>query len=259
MGTFRLENGQANASVTMALEAGYRHIDTAQIYNNEAEVGEALQHSHVNRDEIFLTTKVWNNHLNQTTFVASVKESLQKLKTEYLDLLLIHWPSPENNESMQEYLTELLAVKNLGLTRHIGVSNFTIANLQEAFDTIPANEIFTNQVEVHPYLTNKKLREFCKKHGIHITSYMPFAYGKVFKDPVIVNLAEKYQVGVAELVIAWHLSQDLLPIPSSTKRENLEQNLKGVHLRLDEEDIALINTLDCNERLATPDFSPQWD
>lgn len=259
MGTFRLENGQAKASVSMALDAGYRHIDTAQIYNNEAEVGEALKESAINRDEIFLTTKVWNCHLNQSSFISSVKDSLFKLQTDHVDLLLIHWPAPQHNESMKEYLTQLLSAQQQGLSKHIGVSNFTIANLKEAFNTIAPNDLFTNQVEVHPYLNNKILRNFCCNKGIHITSYMPFAYGKVFKDPVILSLAEKYRVSAAEVVIAWHLNQGLLPIPSSTKKANLHDNLKGLELILTDSDIALINTLDRNERLAAPEFSPEWD
>jgi len=130
IGTFRLEGKTAYNSVQMALDIGFRHIDTAQIYGNEEQVGKAIKDSSVPRSEIFITTKVWNDKLNKAKFVDSVKQSLEKLQLDYVDLLLIHWPSPSNGEKMSEYLTELKKVKELGLAKHIGVSNFTIANLE---------------------------------------------------------------------------------------------------------------------------------
>ena len=177
IGTFRLEGDTAYNSVKMALEVGFRHIDTAQIYGNEAQVGQAIKESAIPRDELFITTKVWNNKLNKSDFISSVKKSLENLQVESVDLLLIHWPAPSNDEPMAEYLGELLKAKQQGLTKHIGVSNFTIANLNEAMQTLDSREVFTNQIEVHPYLTNTKLRSFCNKHDIHVTAYMPFCCG----------------------------------------------------------------------------------
>lgn len=259
MGTFRLKDDIAYNSVTMALETGFRHIDTAQIYGNEQDVGRAIKDSGIARDELFITTKVWNDKLNQQGFIASVKQSLADLQLDYVDLLLIHWPAPSNNESMQEYLTELKQAKTLGLTRHIGVSNFTIANLREALEVLNAEEIFTNQVEVHPYLTNQKLRNFCQQHGIHVTGYMPFAVGKVLKDETITAIADKHRVSTAEVVIAWQLQQGLATIPSSTQRANLATNFKATQLQLSAEEISQINGLDRNDRQADPDFAPDWD
>ncbi|MEC8377420.1 MAG: aldo/keto reductase, partial [Pseudomonadota bacterium] len=132
VGTFRLKDDEAYDSVTMALDVGFRHIDTAQIYGNEESVGRAIKDSSVEREDIFVTTKVWNDKLNKSQFVDSVKESLNKLQLSYVDLLLIHWPSPENGESMEEYLGELLRVKEMGLTKAIGVSNFTVAQIEQA-------------------------------------------------------------------------------------------------------------------------------
>lgn len=259
VGTFRLKDDEAYNSVTMALDIGYRHIDTAQIYKNEAAVGRAIKDSPVPREDIFVTTKVWNDKLNRTHFVESVEESLRKLQLFYVDLLLIHWPSPEHGESMQEYLGELLRVKEMGLAKNIGISNFTAAQTEEAVRILGEGVIATNQIEVHPYLINEKVRETCAKHGIVVTGYMPFAVGKVLKDDTILSIAKKYNVTAAEVVVAWELAHGLVTIPSSTKRENLATNFKALSLKLDAEDVAKIDALDCGDRQATPDFAPDWD
>ncbi|ANB24585.1 2,5-didehydrogluconate reductase B [Alteromonas stellipolaris] len=259
VGTFRLKDEEAYNSVTMALEVGFRHIDTAQIYGNEEAVGRAIKDSAVAREDLYVTTKVWNDKLNKASFIDSVKESLAKLQLDYVDLLLIHWPSPENGESMEEYLGELLKVKELGLTNEIGVSNFTVAQVEQAVGILGEGVIATNQVEVHPYLTNDKVRAACDRHGIVVTGYMPFAVGKVLKDDTIVAIAEKHGVSAAEVVVAWELANGLVTIPSSTKRKNLETNFKALDLTLDAQDIAKIDALDCGDRQATPDFAPEWD
>lgn len=263
VGTFRLKDDEAYNSVTMALEIGFRHIDTAQIYGNEEAVGRAIKDAITNnvvaRKDLYVTTKVWNDKLNKTRFVDSVKESLENLQLSYVDLLLIHWPAPENGESMEEYLGELLRVKELGLTKEIGISNFTVAQIEEAVSMLGEGVIATNQVEVHPYLTNEKVRGACEKYGITVTGYMPFAVGKVLKDETITAIADKHGVSTAEVVIAWELAHDLVTIPSSTKRKNLETNFKGLELTLDADDIAKIDALDCGDRQANPDFSPAWD
>ena len=263
VGTFRLKDDEAYNSVTMALEVGFRHIDTAQIYGNEEAVGRAIKDAIANnlvaREDLYVTTKVWNDKLNKASFVDSVKESLEKLQLSYVDLLLIHWPSPENGESMEEYLGELLRVKELGLTKEIGISNFTVAQIEEAVSILGEGVISTNQVEVHPYLTNEKVRAACEKHCITVTGYMPFAVGKVLKDETIIAIADKHGVSTAEVVVAWELAHGLVTIPSSTKRKNLETNFKALELTLGADDIAKIDALDCGDRQANPDFSPAWD
>ncbi len=259
VGTFRLEDKECYDSVTMALDIGFRHIDTAQIYGNEEAVGKAIKDSDVNRNELYVTTKVWNDKLNAKDFIPSVKESLSKLQMSSVDLLLIHWPSPANGEPMEEYLAELAKAKKQGLTRKIGVSNFTIEHLEKATDILGEGEIATNQVEVHPYLTNEKLRAYCKEKGIHITAYMPFAVGKVLSDETILSIAEAHNVSAAEVVIAWELAHGMATIPSSTKRKNLETNYKGSELVLSDEEVRRIDALNKDDRQATPDFSPEWD
>ena len=259
MGTFRLQGQVAYDSVKMALEEGYRHIDTAQIYGNEEQVGQAITDSDISRDALFITTKVWIESFTKETFLDSVKGSLAKLKTDYVDLLLIHWPSPKDTISMMEYLGELKKAKDLGLAREIGVSNFTIAQTQQAIDILGAENIFTNQIEVHPYLQNDKLVDFCQANSIQVTGYMPFAYGKVLSNETLKALAEKHNISTAQLVIQWLVQRNIVTIPSSTKRGNLTSNFEKVSITLSDADMKRIAELDCNDRQANPDFAPEWD
>ncbi|QOL25808.1 2,5-didehydrogluconate reductase DkgB [Thalassotalea sp. LPB0316] len=258
-GTFRLEGDVAYQSVLTALRAGYRHIDTAQIYGNEVEVGKAIADSGIARSEIFLTTKVWNDNLSQEKFVTSVKTSLNKLASDYVDLLLIHWPAPPKGTSLLDATQSLVKAKEQGLTRAIGVSNFTIAQLEAIKPALTDTPLLTNQVEVHPYLTNLKLRAYCQQHNITVTGYMPFAVGKVLKDPVVTSIAKAHNCTPAQAIIAWTQANHLITIPSSTKAKNIEANLAGLSIKLTSTQLAAIDQLNCNERIATPDFSPEWD
>ncbi|MCT7655329.1 2,5-didehydrogluconate reductase DkgB [Oceanimonas sp. NS1] len=259
MGTFRLEGDDAYNAVSMALETGFRHIDTAQIYGNEAEVGQAIADSGIARNELFLTTKVWLENLGEDAFIPSVEESLRKLQVEAVDLLLIHWPEVSGKVAMDTYLPQLAEAQRRGLTRFIGVSNFTNAQLDQAIEILGEGSILTNQVEVHPYLQNRRVIEHCQSRNIQVTGYMPLAVGKVMKDDVLQRIAERHEVSVAEVVLAWQLQQGLVTIPSSTKRVNLETNLNALRLELNDDDMADIASLEQGERIANPDFAPQWD
>jgi len=219
MGTFRLEGETAYNSVKMALETGYRHIDTAQIYGNEAEVGQAIADSGLARDEFFVTTKVWLENLGADAFIPSVKDSLRKLQVE--------------------------AVTN--------------AQLDEAIEILGEDAIFTNQVEIHPYLNNSAVINHCQSQGIRVTGFMPLAAGKVMQDEVLQTIAAAHNASVAEVVLAWQLQQGLITIPSSTKRANLETNLKSVALILSDAEMTQIYQLNQEERIANPDFAPEWD
>lgn len=258
-GTFRLQGQTAIDSVANALDLGYRHIDTAQIYGNEAEVGQALAASGVPRAEVFVTTKIWTAHLAADALIPSLKESLAKLRVDHVDLTLIHWPSPQGAVPLAESMAALLEARKLGLTRAIGVSNFTIPLMQEAIDAAGAANIATNQVELHPYLQNRAVAAFARTHGIALTAYMPLAYGKVLSDPVIAAIAERLQATPAQVTLAWLLARGHTVIPSSTRRENLAANLTARELVLSAADLAAIDALDRGERLVSPDFGPQWD
>ncbi|MFK3707319.1 2,5-diketo-D-gluconate reductase B [Raoultella sp. BIGb0138] len=260
LGTFRLKDDVVIASVKTALELGYRTIDTAQIYDNEAAVGQAIAESGVARDELFITTKIWIENLSKDKLVASLKESLQKLRTEYVDLTLIHWPSPNDAVAVEEFMPALLEAKKLGLTRQIGISNFTIPLMERAIAAVGADNIATNQIELSPYLQNRKVVDWAREHGIHITSYMTLAYGKALKDEVIAGIAAKHNATPAQVILAWAMGEGYAVIPSSTKRDNLASNLKAQDLTLDEADRQAIAALDCNDRLVSPEgLAPEWD
>ncbi|WP_411705384.1 2,5-didehydrogluconate reductase DkgB [Edaphovirga cremea] len=260
LGTFRLKDQIVIDSVTTALELGYRAIDTAQIYDNEAAVGEAIAQSGIARDQLFITTKIWTENLSKEALIPSLKESLAKLKTDYVDLTLIHWPSPQSAVSVAETMQALVEAQALGLTRQIGVSNFTIDLMQQAIDAVSADAIATNQIELSPFLQNQKVVDFARQHGIKITSYMTLAYGDALKDPLIQKIAGQHGATAAQVVLAWALQSGFAVIPSSTKRENLQSNLLAQKLTLTEADMAEIASLERNGRLVSPDgLAPDWD
>ncbi len=260
LGTFRLQGQVVIDSVKNALDVGYRVIDTAQIYQNEAEVGQAIAESGIDREALYITSKIWVDHFAEGQLIPSLKDSLAKLRTDHLDLTLIHWPSPDNAVPVAVFMKQLLEAKKLGLTLAIGVSNFTIALMKEAIAAVGAENIATNQIELHPYLQNREVVEFAKSQGIHITSYMTLAYGEVLKDPVINQIAKRHDATAAQVTLAWAMQLGYSVIPSSTKRANLESNLKACELTLSEDDMAQIAALDRGHRLTSPKgLAPQWD
>ncbi len=260
MGTFRLKGQVVVDSVKNGLDVGYRLVDTAQIYENEAEVGCAIAESSVPRDDLFITTKIWTSNFVGDKLIPSLKESLLKLRTDHVDLTLIHWPSPKNAVAIPEFIGALAEAKAQGLTRHIGISNFPIALMKEAIKAAGEGQIATNQVELHPYLQNRKLAEFAQAQGIQITSYMTLAYGKVLDDKVIGTIAAAHGASPAQVVLAWAMQLGYAVIPSSTNRDHLEGNLKATTLHLSDADMQQIAALDRGERLCAPEsLSPAWD
>ncbi len=259
LGTFRLKDQQVIDSIRNGLDLGYRHIDTAQIYGNEAEVGQAIAESGVARDDLFVTTKIWTENLSRDKLLPSLKESLHKLRLDQVDLTLIHWPSPQDELPVADYLQALAEAKAQGLTRLIGISNFTIAHMEQAIAAVGAEAIATNQVEIHPFLQNRKVIDFARAKGIHLTAYMPLAYGKVMEDATLLEIAARHGVSAAQVALAWSLQQGFAVIPSSTRRENLAANLQAQRLTLSEAEMQAIAALDRGERLANPGFAPQWD
>lgn len=260
VGTFRLQGQAVIDSVRNALELGYRAIDTAQIYDNEADVGQAIADSGVPRDELFVTTKIWVANYARDKLIPSLKDSLAKLRLDHVDLTLIHWPAPGNGIAPEEYMAALAQARAQGLTRRIGLSNFSSELTRKAIEVVGRGAIATNQIELSPYLQNRALVEFLQAQGIRVTSYMTLAYGKVLKDPVIAEIAAKHQATPAQVVLAWALRLGYAVIPSSTKRENLASNLLAQELRLDDEDMLRIASLERNGREVSPDgLAPAWD
>ncbi|AIO35814.1 aldo/keto reductase family protein [Burkholderia cenocepacia] len=260
LGTFRLKGQVVTDSVRNGLELGYRAIDTAQIYGNEAEVGAAIAASGVPRDELFVTTKIWVDNHAPDKLVPSLEESLRKLRTDYVDLTLIHWPAPEHGVAPETFMTALADARGKGLTRRIGISNFNIELTKRAIAAVGQDAIATNQIELSPYLQNRKLVEFLNGAGIHVTSYMTLAYGKVLGDPVIGAIAQRHDATPAQVALAWALQLGYSVIPSSTKREHLASNLLAQTLRLTDDDMAQIAALERNGREVDPvGLAPAWD
>ena len=260
LGTFRLKDQVVMDAVTNAIDLGYRAIDTAQIYGNEAEVGQAVAASGVPRAELFITTKVWKDHSTTDHLIPGMKDSLARLRTDHVDLTLIHWPSKGGAVPLADTLGALMEAKKQGLTKHIGVSNFTVTLMQQAVDIAGPGQIATNQVELSPYFQNRVVADFAATHGIHITSYMTLAYGKVLHDPVLTAIAERHGATTAQVALAWAMQLGYSVIPSSTKRENLASNFEAQKLRLTEADMHDIAALEHGGREINPEsLAPAWD
>lgn len=260
IGTFRLTGDTVIHSVKTALELGYRAVDTAQIYGNEAEVGHAIHESQVNRADIFLTTKIWTENYAADKLISSLKDSLLKLRTDAVNLTLIHWPASALGVDIPELMGHLLEAKKQGLTEYIGVSNFNIELTQQAIDHIGLENIATNQIELSPYLQNQNLANYLQANNIDVTSYMTLAYGKVLQDPTLLNIATEHQATSAQIALAWALQKGYAVIPSSTKPEHLISNLKAQEIHLTPEQMQAIATLDRNAReVNPPELAPVWD
>ena len=257
-GTFRLPGPDTLRMVPAALKLGFRHIDTAQIYGNEAEVGAGIAASGVNRADIFLTTKVWVDRFGHDALIASVDESLKKLRTDYVDLLLLHWPA---GHALPEPVGALNEVVKAGKVRHIGVSNFNVAQMQEAIG-LSAVPLVTNQVEYHPYLDQGPVIRAARAAGLSVTAYYAMADGKVFGDPVLKQVAAAKGRSVAQVVLRWVLQQDGLVALSKTASETrAAENFAVFDFELTAEEMAAIHALaQPDGRLVSPPaLAPVWD
>ena len=260
VGTFRLTGQTVIDSVKNALDVGYRAVDTAQIYGNEAEVGQTIAESHIPRQDLFITTKIWTENYRADKLIPSLKDSLQKLRTDSVNLTLIHWPAPSLGIPVAEMMQNLLEAKQLGLTEHIGISNFNIELTQQAIDAVGVENITTNQIELSPYLQNQQLVNVLQSQKIDVTSYMTLAYGKVLNDPILSDIAKIHQASTAQIALAWALQQGFAVIPSSTKREHLIANLKAQDIQLTTEEMHMISQLERNGREVDPEgLAPEWD
>ena len=230
-GTFMLKKEEAVTIIKQALEIGFRHIDTAQIYFNEEEVGTAIKESPISREEIFLTTKIWKDSLAPKEVKKTFKESVSKLKTDYVDLLLIHWPNP--NVPLEETLEAFKELKEENKIRYIGVSNFTCDLLKEAKKIYPA--LLTNQVEYHPLLSQKKLLNLIDHQGIFLTAYSSLMRGKIFKVQQIANLSKKYKKSPSQITLRWLIEQNnVVALFMSRNKKHIEENFGVFDFKLEE-------------------------
>jgi diketogulonate reductase-like aldo/keto reductase len=257
LGTWELRGRTCARIVEQAAKLGYRHFDTAQIYENEREVGEGVRASGIKRDELFVTTKVWTTHFAPNELERSARESLVKLRMPYVDLLLLHWPNP--HVPLSETLGALARVKQMGLARHIGVSNFTVALIEEAVAACP-EPLACDQVEYHPYLDQTKVREACARHHMAVVAYSPVAKGRVKNDRTLARIAERYGKSAAQVGLRWLVQQNVCAIPRTSRIERLSENIDIFDFALDDDDMAAISALaTARGRFTDYGFAPKWD
>ncbi len=262
LGTFRAEGEECTRAVQHAIKVGYRHIDTARMYGNERECGEGIRASGVKRSEIFVTTKVlhgaeWDNSAVNTVLPA-IEDSLKRLQMDYVDLLLIHWPHPTT--PIKDTMRDLCAAKAKGYARNIGISNFTLAMVDEAVRH--ASEPLSNhQCEYHPYLDQSKLRAKTLQHGLSWTSYCPIGKGAAFNDPTILKIAEAHHKKPSQIILRWQTQQkNTIAIPKSVTPARIEDNLALFDFQLSDADMKAISALTKPDgRIVSPPFAPQWD
>lgn len=256
-GTFRMPGDGCQAVVESAIELGYRHIDTAAMYDNEESVGRALVASGVARSELFVTTKVWHDQLEPTALLKAFDTSLSKLGLAYVDLYMVHWPSASMD--MASLMKTLGSLREAGRVREIGVCNFNMPMLRAAIDDLGAS-IAAVQVEYHPFLDQTLLLNFLKHKNIPLVAYAPLAQGRAASDPTLMQIGIKHHVTAAQVAIAWLLDQDnVIAIPKAQRIESQRENLRAADVKLDDEDRLAIASLAKNQRFVQPPFAPNWD
>lgn len=256
LGTFQLPPDDAYRSSLVALEVGYRHLDTAQGYENEAAVGRALRDAPLDRDEVFVTSKIKPSNAHAADVRRSTQESLRDLGLERLDLMLLHWPA-ESVAPLPETLEAMTALVHDGLVRHIGVSNFPSRMLAHAYELAP---VVTDQVEHHPYLGVPAIEEVLRARGGFLTAYSPLARGKVVDDPVLQEIGAHHGVGPTQVTLRWMLQRPgVVAIPKSANAERIRENFDVFGFELSDEEMQRIDGLERGERLIDPDFGPEWD
>jgi 2,5-diketo-D-gluconate reductase B len=257
LGTWELRGRSCARLVEQALKLGYRHIDTAQAYDNEREVGEGLHASRVRRGDVFVTTKVWTTHFAPNDLERSTKESLTKLRLSEVDLLLLHWPNPQ--VPLAETLGALAHVRQLGMARHIGVSNFTVALIEEAVAACP-EPLVCDQVEYHPYLDQDKVREACAGNNMALVAYSPIAKGAIKKDETLKRIGLWHRKSAAQVCLRWLVQQNVSAIPRTSRIERLSENIDIFDFELSEQEMAEISALrSARGRLTDFGFAPKWD
>ena len=254
-GTWQITGPECETAVRDALEIGYRHIDTAQAYDNEDEVGAALAGAGVERDEIFLTTKIFPGDFQPERLRAAAEQSLRALRTDYVDLLLLHWPDPE--VALDRTLGALDELRDEGKARQIGVSNFPAGMLAHALEYAP---VFCDQVEYHPFLGQERVLELAREHDLLVTAYSPLAKGRVSDEPVLVEIGEAHGKTPGQVALRWLLEQpQVSPIPKASSHERRLENRQVFDFELSDDERARIDALPKDGRITNPAIAPDWD
>ncbi len=257
LGTWQLQGEDCVNTVSTALDMGYRCIDTAQMYDNEEAVGKGIAKATLPRDQMFLVSKVWRDKLAYDDIISSTEESLRKLKVDTIDLMLIHWPNPEI--PVEASLPAFDNLKKDGKIKEFGVANFTTSNLNEAQKI--SDDFVCNQVEYHPFLSQRKVLNWLQDNAKFLMAYCPLARGQVLKDKTLQDIAAAAHCDVSQVALAWLIRQDgVMAIPKASSKEHLLSNLQSHEIVLSDEAIQKIDTLqNQNKRLIDPDFAPEWD
>jgi 2,5-diketo-D-gluconate reductase B len=257
LGTWDIRGDVCKRIVEQAIRLGYRHVDTAQAYENEREVGEGIRNAGIPRDQIHVTTKVWWTQLAPADLLRSTRESLAKLKLDYVDLLLIHWPN--SSVPLDQTIAALCKAKRDGMTKHVGISNFTTALIGQAaqYSTEP---LATNQVEMHPYLDQSKVIAACEAKGISVTAYSPIVRGKAGDDPVLAKIGRAHKKSVAQVCLRYLVQQGIIAIPRTSKVERLAENSEIFDFELTPAEMSEIQGLARPDgRMVSPSWAPEWD
>lgn len=258
-GTYGRWGVEGRAALERALDAGYRHFDTAQSYGTEAEVGESLATSGLPRGSVFVTTKIAEDNYGPGRLIPSLEKSLQELKLDRVDLTLLHWPAQHGKIPLASYLDQLSEAKQAGLTHQIGVSNFPVALLTEAIARAGEGEIAVNQFELNPLFQNRILADFCQSCGVAVTCYLPIARGRLSAVPAIAEIARRLGATGEQVGLAWELARGYGAIPTSGQADRIVANLAARDLQLTPYDIATIDTLAQEPRVIAPEWGPAWD
>jgi diketogulonate reductase-like aldo/keto reductase len=240
LGTWDLRGGTCTRIVEQALQLGYRHIDTAEMYENEREVGEGLRASGVKRSEVFITTKIWPTHFATGDFERSTKECLKRLRLSEVDLLLLHWPNPRI--PLAETMASLCKMKQAGFTRHIGISNFTVPLISEAL-ALATEPLVTDQIQWHPYLDQSEIAAACRKNGLAVTAYSPIARGKASRDKVLSTIGAGHSKSASQVSLRFLIQEGAIVIPRTSKVERLRENLAIFDFALTKAEMANIRKL----------------
>jgi len=252
LGTWQMQGNRCKEAVKTAIEMGYTHIDTAWIYENQKEIGQALKEINANRTKLFITSKVWRTALSYDDLLAQCEETLKDLRTSYLDLYLVHWPNPE--VPIKDTMRALKKLNDDGKVKNVGVSNFNIRLLKEALRNTRV-PISVNQVEYHAHLNQENLLKFCMDNDIVVTAYSPLARGSLLKDQVISSIAKKHKKTNSQVALRWLLQKGLVVIPKASSGEHIKANMDIFNWSLGEEDMGKINSIGKKERLIDPGFA----
>ncbi len=257
LGTFRMQGDVCRAAVESALHLGYRHIDTAEMYANEQAIGAAIAASGVARQDLHVTTKVWNENLAPEAIRRAFETSLKKLRLDHVDLYLVHWPA--QNMNLPAMFETLMKLKEEGRTRAIGVANFNVALLKTVVEEIKA-PIACNQIEYHVMLDQTKVRSYLAAKSIPLVAYCPLAQGRAASDETLIAIGRKHGASAAQVALKWLLDQDgVAAIPKASRRESQQANLDAINVGLDDEDMKAIAGLPKDKRCVNPGFAPAWD